>query len=95
MKPKTAIEANELEKDSEYPQEYDSDFPIVNHLDNLNEKKTNEPRVQTMFKRSRHYNITIFKITQDYYELPKRTISANGNIYHIFKANILRDVQNL
>ena len=34
-------------------------------------------------------------MSQDYYELPKRTIRANGNIYHIFEPNILRDIQNL
>ena len=34
-------------------------------------------------------------ISQDYYELPKRTIRANGNIYHIFKPKNFRDVQNL
>ena len=33
--------------------------------------------------------------SQCYYELPKRTIRANGNIYHIFKPNKFRDVQNL
>ena len=48
-----------------------------------------------MFKRSRHINLSIFIISQDYYELPKRTIRANGNIYHIFKPNNFRDVQNL
>ena len=53
------------------------------------------PRVQEMFKRSRHKNLSIFIISQDYYELPKRTIRANGNIYHIFKPNNFRDVQNL
>ena len=35
------------------------------------------------------------KINQDYYELPKRTIRANGNIYHIFKPNNFRDVEKL
>ena len=54
----------------------------------------NDPRVQAMFKRSRHNNFYIFRISQDYYELPKRTIGANGNIYHIFKPNNYRDVQN-
>ena len=34
-------------------------------------------------------------ISQGYYELPKRTIPANGKIYHIFKPNNFRDVQNL
>ena len=48
-----------------------------------------------MFKRGRHNNLSIFIISQDYYELPKRTIRANGNIYHIFKPNNFRDVQNL
>ena len=55
----------------------------------------NDPRVQAMFKRSRHYNLSVFIISQDYYELPKRTIRANGNIYHIFKPNIFRDVLNI
>ena len=48
-----------------------------------------------MFKRGRHNNLSIFLISQDYYELPKRTIRANGNIYHIFKPNNFRDVRNL
>ena len=55
----------------------------------------NDPRVQAAFKRSRHNNLSIFKISQDYYDLPKGRIRANGNIYHIFKPNIYRDVQNL
>ena len=48
-----------------------------------------------MFKRSRHNNLTNFIISQDYYELAKRNIRANGNISHIFKPNNLRDVQSL
>ena len=40
-------------------------------------------------------NLSIFIISQDYYELPKRTIRANGNIYHILKPNNFRDKQNL
>ena len=32
---------------------------------------------------------------QDYYDLSKKTIRCNGNIYHIFKPNNSRDVQNL
>ena len=55
----------------------------------------NDPRVQAMFKRSRHNNLSIFIISQDYYELPKRTIRANGNIYHLFRPNNYRDIQNL
>ena len=48
-----------------------------------------------MFKRGRHNNLSMLIISQDYYELPKRTIRANGNIYHIFKPNNFRDVLNL
>ena len=55
----------------------------------------NDPRAQARFKRSRPSNLSNFIISQDYYELPKRTIRANGNIYHIFKPNNFRVVQNL
>ena len=52
-------------------------------------------RVQAMFKRSRHDNLSIFIISQDNYEFPKRTIRTKGNIYHVFKPNNFRDDQNL
>ena len=55
----------------------------------------NDLRVQALFMRSRQKNISIFLISQDYYELPKCTIRANGKIYHIFKPNNFRDVQKL
>ena len=55
----------------------------------------NDPRVQAMFKRSRHNILSLSKISQDYYEIPKRTIRANGTIYHTIKPNNYRDVQNL
>ena len=45
-----------------------------------------------MFERSRHNNLSIFIISQDYYELSKKTTRCNGNIYHIFKPNNSRDV---
>ena len=54
-----------------------------------------DPRVQAMFKRSRHNNLSIFIISQDYYELGKKTIRCNGNIFHMFKPNNFRDVLNL
>ena len=38
-------------------------------------------------------NSSMFKIGKDYYELPKKMIRANGNIYHIFQANKFRDFQ--
>ena len=61
-------------------------------LHNLNEKEMNDARVQAISKQSRHNNLSIFIISQHYYELPKRTIHANGKIYHIFKPNNFRDV---
>ena len=48
-----------------------------------------------MFKRSRQNNLSIFIISQDYYELPKKTKRANGIIYHIFKPNNFLDVRNI
>ena len=36
----------------EFPREYDDGAIII--LDHLNEKERNDPRVQTMFRRSRH-----------------------------------------
>ena len=64
-------------------------------LDNLNEKKFNDARVQSMFKPSRHNISSIFIISQDYHKLPKRTVRPNGIIYHIFEPKIIRDGQNL
>ena len=55
----------------------------------------NDPRVQATFQRSRQNILFIFIISQDYSELLKWTIRANGMIYHIFKPNNFRDVQNL
>ena len=48
-----------------------------------------------MFKRGRHNILSIFLISQDYYELPKRTIRANGNIYHLFKSSTFLDIRNI
>ena len=52
-------------------------------------------RVQAMFKRSRHNNLSIFIISQYYYELSNKTIRCSGNIYQIFKANTFTDAQSL
>ena len=80
-------------EDLKFPQDYEDDSIII--LDHLNEKEICNEKIQAMFKRGCHNNLSIFIISQDYYELPKRTIRANGNIYHIFKPKIFRDVQNL
>ena len=88
----TEIETYESIEELKYHQENENGGIMI--VDDLNEKEMNDPRVQAMFKRSRN-NLSIFIISQDYYELPKRTIRANGSIYHIFKPNNFRDVQNL
>ena len=76
-----------------FPQEYKNNSIII--LDDLNEKEIINDKIQAMFKRGRHNNLSIFIISQDYYELPKKTIRANGNIFHIFKPNNFLDVRNI
>ena len=92
-KSNTEIETYESIDDLKFPQDYENNSIII--LDDLNQKEMDDPRVQAMFKRSRHNNLFIFIISQDYYELSKKTIRCNGNIYHIFKPNNFRDVINL
>ena len=89
----TEIETYESIEDLKIPQEYENNSIII--LDYLNLKEMDDPRVQAIFKRSRSNNLSIFIISQDYYELSKKTIRCNGNIYHIFKPNSFRDVLNL
>ena len=86
----TKVETYESIAELKFPQESEKCGIII--LDDLSEKKMNNPRVQAMFKRS---SLRFFLITQDSYELPKRSIRANGNIYQIFKPNNVRDVRNL
>ena len=76
-----------------FPQEYEENSIII--LDDLYEKEMNNDKIQAVFKRCRHTKLSVFIISQDYYKIPKRTIRANGIIYHIFKPNNLRDVKNL
>ena len=66
------IETYESIEEIKFPQEYDDGGFIL--LDDLNEKEMNDPRVQAMFKRSRHNNLSSFIISQNYYELPKKII---------------------
>ena len=93
IKSDTEKETYESIEELKFPQEYDDGGIII--LDDLNEKELNDPRVKAMFKRSRHNNLSIFIISQDYSELPKKTIRANGNIYHTFKPNNFLDVRNI
>ena len=87
------IETFESIEELKFPQEYENNSITI--LDDLNQKEMDDPRVQAMFKRSRHNNLSIFIISQDYYELSKKTIRCNGNIYNLFKPNNFRDVLNL
>ena len=87
------VETYESIEDLKFPQKYGNISIII--LDDLNQKQMDDPRVQATFKRSRHNNLSIFIIIQDYYELGKKTIRCKGNICHIFKPNKFRDVINL
>ena len=87
----TEIETYESIEEYKFTQEYEDGGIIM--LDDLNEREMNDPRVQAMFKQSKHNNLSIFIIFQDYYELPKRIIRANGNIYHIFKPNKFQKIK--
>ena len=89
----TEIETYESIEELKYSREYENNS--INIFDDLYEKETNNDKIQAMFKRGRHNYLSIVIINQDYYELSKTTIRANGKIYHIFKPNNFRDVQNL
>ena len=92
-KSNTEIETYESIEELKLPQHYENNSIVI--LDDLNQKQMDDSRVQAMFKRSRHTNLSIFIRSQDYYELSKKTIRCNGKIYHIFKPNNYRGVQNL
>ena len=87
------IETFDNIEELKFPQEYENNSVII--LDDLNEKEIINEKIQAMFKRGRHNNLSIFIISQDYYELPKKTIRANGNIFHLFKTTNYLDVRNI
>ena len=63
------IETYESIQELKFPQEYEDG--VIFNFDDLNEKEMKDPRVPAMFKRSRKCNLSMFIISQDYYELPK------------------------
>ena len=71
----------------QYPQEYDFQSAEWNFLDDSTGNEKDDQRVLAIFKHSIRNKTSIFLISQDFYELPKKTIRANGNKYHIFKPN--------
>ena len=64
------IETYDNIEELKFPQDYENNSIII--LDYLNEKEINNDKIQAMFKRCRHNNLSIFIISQDYYELPKK-----------------------
>ena len=52
------IETFDNIEELKFPQEYKNNSIII--LDDLNQKEMDDPRVQAMFKRSRHNNLSIF-----------------------------------
>ena len=55
---------DKIAEELKFPQEDVNNSIII--LDDLNQKEMDDPRVQAMFKRSRHNNLSIFIISQDY-----------------------------
>ena len=64
----TEIETYESIEELRLPQGFDDGGIIT--LDYLSGKEMNDPRIKAKSKRSRQNNLSIFIISQDYYELP-------------------------
>ena len=92
-KSNTEIETFDTIEDLKFPQDYENNSIII--LDDLNEKEIINEKIQAMFKRGSHNKLSIFIISQHYYELPKRTIRCNGSVFHLFKPNNYLDVRNI
>ena len=77
----TEIETYESIEELKFAQEYEKNSIII--LDDLNQKEMDDPRVQAMFKRSRHSNLPIFLLGQDCYELGKKqyAVMVTSSIY--------------
>ena len=69
-KSNTEIETYESIEELKFPQEDENNSIII--LDDLHQTEMDDPRVQAMFKRYRHENLSIFIISQDYDELSKK-----------------------
>ena len=61
QKSDTEIETFDNIEELKFPQEYENNSIII--LDDLNQKEMDDPRVQAMFKRSRHNNLSIFIVS--------------------------------
>ena len=74
QKSDTEIETFDNIEELKFPQEFENNSIII--LDDLIQKEMDDPRVQAMFKRFRHNNLSIFIRSQDYYELSKKQYAA-------------------
>ena len=91
----TEVETYESIEELNYQQDYGSDFPIVIVRDVLNQKNA-DPRVQALSKRPRHNKMSIFIISQDYYDLRKKlfgptvtySIYSNQTITEMFEISM-------
>ena len=77
------------------PQDYDPNIHNVIILDDLNKQQLNDEKVQMLFKRGRHNNLSIFVVTHGFYELPKDTIREISSIIHHFITNNFANVECL
>ena len=65
-KSETELKIFESMKDLNFPQECDSDFPIIIILDDIKRKDKKHPRFQARIYRFRHNIKSIFKISQEF-----------------------------
>ena len=67
-----------------FPQEHENISVFV--LDDFNEKEINIDKIQAMFKRGRHNNLSIFIISQEYYQ---KELSELMVIFFIYSKRII------
>ena len=75
--------------------EYDSGKNNVIILDDLSKNQLNDKKVQMLFKRGRHNFVSVFIVSQGFYELPKETIRENSNLIHHFITNNYCNVEHI
>ena len=75
--------------------DYDSEKHNIILLDDLNKDQLNDKRVQMLFKRGRHNNLSVFVTSHGYYELPKDTIRKLSSIIHHFIANNYSNIEQI
>ena len=94
VKKKSDIECNFFETASDLPDPRDLNPEDKNLMifDDLLLEKQN--KCEDYYVRGRHSNVDCFYLTQNYFQLPRRTIRTNSNFICIFPQN-LRDMNNL